>query len=326
MEQRKLGRQGLEVSAVGLGCAAMSGNYGTVDEVEARAAIHEAIERGVTLLDTSDVYGHGKNESFVGAAIQGMRERVIIATKFGNMRTPDGVRGKTNGRPEYVPQACDASLKRLGIDVIDLYYQHRIDPQVPIEETVGAMGRLVEAGKVRYIGLSEAGAETIRRAHKTFPLTAIQTEYSLWTRDVETTTLPTLRELGIGLVPYSPLGRGFLSGTIRRPEDMATKDRRHEHPRFEPENLERNVGLLAALEAIAESRGVSMAQIALSWLLAQGESIVPIPGTKRRKYLAQNTSPVVLSVAEVAQLSQAFPPGAAAGLRYPEFQLKGMGI
>jgi aryl-alcohol dehydrogenase-like predicted oxidoreductase len=320
MQTRNLGRQGLQVSAVGLGCAGFAGNYGAADEQECIRTIHAAIE-----LDTSDIYGNGTNEELIGSAVRDRRDQVIIATKFGNMRT-GGQRGLTNGRPDYVPVACDASLKRLGVDVIDLYYEHRIDPTVPIEDTVGAMARLVEQGKVRYIGLCEAGANTIRRAHRVHPLSALQTEYSLWTRDLETEIIPVLRELGIGLVPYCPLGRGFLTGSIQKPDDMGAKDRRHEHPRFQGDNFTRNLGLLGPVKAVAEAHNVSMAQVALGWVLAQGDDIVPIPGTKTRKYLKENTTRVMLSDAELRSLSDAFPSDAASGLRYPEFQLKGMGI
>jgi aryl-alcohol dehydrogenase-like predicted oxidoreductase len=325
MESRKLGRQGLAVAAVGLGCAAMSGNYGASDDDEAVRTIHAAIDLGITLFDTSDIYGNGKVEELIGKAVRDRRDRAVIATKFGNMRT-GSQRGLTNGRPDYVPVACDESLKRLGVDVIDLYYQHRIDPTVPIEETVGAMSRLVEQGKVRYLGLCEAGEDTVRRAHRVHPLSALQTEYSLWTRDLETRMIPVLRELGIGLVPYSPLGRGFLTGSIQKTDDMGAKDRRHEHPRFQGENFQRNLDLLGPIRSIAQAAGASMAQVALSWLLSQGDDIVPIPGTKRRTYLKENTTRIPLSDADLRRLSDAFPLDAASGLRYPEFQLKGMGI
>ena len=325
MESRRLGRQGLQVSSIGLGCAGFAGNYGAADEDECIRTIHAAIDLGINFFDTSDIYGNGRNEELIAAAIRGHRDRVVIATKFGNMRS-GGQRGLTNGRPDYVPVACDASLKRLGIDVIDLYYEHRIDPTVPIEDTVGAMARLVEQGKVRYLGLCEAGPETIRRAHRVHPLSALQTEYSLWSRDLEATIIPLLRELGIGLVAYCPLGRGFLTGRIRKADDMGPKDRRHEHPRFQGENLERNVDLLAPIQQIADAHGASMAQVALAWLLAQSDDIVPIPGTKTPRYLKENTTRLPLSEAELRRLSETFVPDAAAGLRYPEFQLKGMGI
>jgi aryl-alcohol dehydrogenase-like predicted oxidoreductase len=327
MQYRQLG-QGLRVSAIGLGCSGMSADYGVPDDVESIATIHRCIDLGITMLDTSDAYAAGVNEQLVGQAIKDKRDKFLIASKFGNIRGPGGQRGGVNGKPDYVPVACEASLKRLGIDTIDLYYIHRIDPNVPIEETVGAMARLVEQGKVRYLGLCEAGANTIRRAHKTHPISAIETEYSLWTRDIEAEILPTLKELGIGLVPYSPLGRGFLSGAFAKRDDLIASDRRHAHPRFQEGNFEMNLTLLGPLKAAAEKRGVTMAQVALAWLLARGDNIVPIPGTKRRKYLEENAAAVdiTLSDAEVKALEQAFPPHAAAGLRYPEFQLKMMGI
>ena len=306
----------------------MSSDYGVPDDAESTATIHRAIDLGVTLFDTSDAYGHGRNEALLGAAIRGRRDGLVIATKFGNMRGPNGERGLTNGRPDYVPVACERSLARLGIDVIDLYYVHRIDPEVPIEDTVGAMARLVEQGKVRHIGLCEAGVGTIRRAHAVHPLAAVQMEYSLWTRDAEADILPALRALGIGLVPYSPLGRGFLTGTFRKRDDLIASDRRHAHPRFQEGNFERNLALLEPIEALARARGVAPAQIALAWLLAQGGDIVPIPGTKRRRWLEQNLGAldVMLSQAEIDGLSRAIPPQVAAGLRYPEFQLKKLGI
>lgn len=328
MQYRKLGNTGLTVSALGLGCSGMSSDYGVPDDVESAATIHRAIDLGVTLFDTSDAYGHGRNEDLLGAAIRGRREGLVIATKFGNMRGPNGERGITNGRPDYVPVACERSLARLGVDVIDLYYVHRIDPDVPIEDTVGAMARLVEQGKVRHIGLCEAGVGTIRRAHAVHPLAAVQMEYSLWTRDAEADILPALRALGIGLVPYSPLGRGFLTGAFRKRDDLIASDRRHAHPRFQEGNFERNLALLDPIEALAQAKGVAPAQIALAWLLAQGQDIVPIPGTKRRTWLEQNLGAldVGLSHAEIDGLSEAIPPQVAAGLRYPEFQLRKLGI
>jgi aryl-alcohol dehydrogenase-like predicted oxidoreductase len=325
MESRKLGRQGLQVSAIGMGCAGFAGNYGAADDEECIRTIQAALELGINFFDTSDIYGKGRSEELIARAIKDRRDRAIIATKFGNVRT-GSQRGLTNGRPDYVPVACDESLKRLGVDVIDLYYQHRVDPTVPIEDTVGAMARLVEQGKVRYLGLCEAGPETVRRAHRVHPISALQTEYSLWTRDLEQQMIPLLRELGIGLVPYCPLGRGFLTGSIQAPDDMGTKDRRHEHPRFQGENFAHNLELLGPLRDIAHAHKASMAQIALSWILAQGDDIVPIPGNKTRKYLKENTTRIALSEDDLRRLSQAFPPNAAAGLRYPEFQLKGMGI
>jgi aryl-alcohol dehydrogenase-like predicted oxidoreductase len=327
MKYRQLG-QGLRVSAIGLGCSGMSADYGVPDDVESIATIHRCIDLGITMLDTSDAYAAGVNEELVGQAIKGKRDKFLITSKFGNIRGPGGQRGGVNGKPDYVPVACEASLKRLGIDTIDLYYIHRIDPNVPIEDTVGAMARLVQQGKVRHLGLCEAGPNTIRRAHKTHPITAIETEYSLWTRDVEHEILPTLKELGIGLVPYSPLGRGFLSGSFGKRDDLIPSDRRHAHPRFQEGNFEKNLTLLGPLKAAAERRGVTMAQVALAWLLARGDNIVPIPGTKRRKYLEENAAAVEIKLrdAEVEELEEAFPPQAAAGLRYPEFQLKMMGI
>jgi len=327
MKYRQLG-QGLRVSAIGLGCSGMSADYGVPDDVESIATIHRCIDLGITMLDTSDAYAAGVNEELVGQAIKGRRDKFLITSKFGNIRGPGGQRGGVNGKPDYVPVACEASLKRLGIETIDLYYIHRIDPTVPIEDTVGAMAQLIAQGKVRHLGLCEAGPNTIRRAHKTHPITAIETEYSLWTRDVEHEILPTLKELGIGLVPYSPLGRGFLSGSFAKRDDLIASDRRHAHPRFQEGNFEKNLSLLGPLKAAAEKRGVTMAQVALAWLLARGDNIVPIPGTKRRKYLEENAAAVdiTLSDAEVNALEEAFPPQAAAGLRYPEFQLKMMGI
>ncbi len=327
MKHRQLGT-GPRVSAIGLGCSGMSGDYGVLDDVESVETVHRAIELGVDMLDTSDAYGAGKNEELLAGAIKGRREGLIVASKFGNIRGPGGQRGGTNGKPEYVPVACEASLKRLQIDVIDLYYVHRIDPEVPIEDTVGAMARLVEQGKVRHLGLCEAGPDTIRRAHAVHPLAAIQMEYSLWTRDAEERILPVTRELGISLVAYSPLGRGFLTGTFKARTDLIEKDRRHAHPRFQEGNFEQNLELLGPIEQLAEDKGWAPAQVALAWLLAQGDDIVPIPGTKRRKWLEQNVAAVdfSLSAAEIQALSDAFPPGAAAGLRYPEFQLVKLGI
>jgi len=329
MQQRQLGTTGPLVSAIGLGCSGMSGDYGVPDDVESVATIHRAIDLGVSLFDTSDAYSAGRNEELVGRAIKGQRNGLIIASKFGNVRGPNGERGGVNGKPEYVPVACEASLRRLGVDVIDLYYQHRVDPGVPIEETVGAMSRLVEQGKVRYLGLCEAGPETIRRAHAVHPISALETEYSLWTRDIETQILPVIRKLGIGLVPYCPLGRGFLSGAFSRRDDLIATDRRHAHPRFQEGNFEKNLNLLKPIEQVARSKGCTMAQVAIAWLLSRGDDLVPIPGTKRRTYLEQNVvaADIALSETQIAALEGSFPVGAAAaGLRYPEFQLKGMGI
>ncbi|MGO8683804.1 MAG: aldo/keto reductase [Thermoleophilia bacterium] len=320
METRKLGRQGLEVSAEGLGCMGMSEFYGNTDDDEAIATIHRALDLGVTLLDTADMYGPFTNESLVGRAIADRRDQAVLATKFGNERREDGSWVGVNGRPEYVRAACEASLRRLGVDHIDLYYQHRVDKTVPIEETVGAMAELVSAGKVRYLGLSEAAPETIRRAHAVHPISALQTEYSLWSREPEESILPTVRELGIGFVAYSPLGRGFLSGRFRSPDDLAADERdfRHHHPRFQGDNFERNRQLVAGLEEIARDRGATAAQLALAWVLHQGNDIVPIPGTKRREYLEQNVAAanLALSADDLRRLDDTFPRGVTAGDRY----------
>ena len=319
MEQRKLGTQGLVVSAQGLGCMGMSDFYGERNEVESVATIHRALELGVTLLDTADMYGPFTNEELVGKAIKGKRKKVIVATKFGIVRTNDPNYRGVCGRPEYVRSACDASLMRLKSDHIDLYYQHRVDPDVPIEETVGAMADLVTAGKVRFIGLSEAGVQTIRRAHAVHPITALQSEYSLWSRDPEDEVLPALRELGIGFVAYSPLGRGFLTGQLKSPDDFAADDYRRLSPRFQGENFMKNLELVERIKAIAERKGITPGQLALAWVLAQGNDIVPIPGTKRRNYLEENTAAVkvVISEAEKAEIAEALPKGAASGERYP---------
>jgi aryl-alcohol dehydrogenase-like predicted oxidoreductase len=323
MERRKLGTQGLEVSAEGLGCMGMSEFYGPTDDAEAISTIHRALELGVDFLDTADMYGPFTNEQLVGRAIAGRRHEVVLATKFGNERRKDGSWVGVNGRPEYVRSACEASLARLGVDHIDLYYQHRVDKTVPIEETVGAMATLVREGKVRYLGLSEASPATIRRAHAVHPITALQTEYSLWSRDPEQEILPVLRELGMGFVAYSPLGRGFLAGRFRSPEDLRDEgDFRHRHPRFEGDNLTRNLELLGRLEEIAHDKGVTPAQLALAWVLHQGADVVPIPGTKKRRYLEENVgaTAVVLSDDELARLDEALPPGACAGQRYADMR------
>jgi aryl-alcohol dehydrogenase-like predicted oxidoreductase len=317
----------LEVSAIGLGCMSMTPIYGEPSEPEAIATVHRAVELGVTLIDTSDAYAFGANEELVGRAIKGIRDKVVLATKFGNIRLPDG-KTDVNGKPDYVPQACEASLRRLGVDVIDLYYIHRIDASVPIEDTVGALARLVEQGKVRHLGISEAGAKTVRRAHATHPLAALQTEYSLWSRDPETELLDTCAELGIGYVAYSPLGRGFLTGTITNPELLGAKDRRRDMPRFQGDNLTKNVGLLETLKSLAAKENCTPAQLALAWLLGKRDFVVPLPGSKQRRWLEENVAAAELKPSRdtLAALDGAFPPGAAAGTRYPEPQMKRLGI
>jgi aryl-alcohol dehydrogenase-like predicted oxidoreductase len=318
MEQRTLGSQGLRVSALGLGCMGMSQSYGPADEQESIATIHRALDLGITFLDTADMYGPFTNERLVGRAIAGRRDAVVLATKFGNERREDGSWVRVNGTPDYVRVACDASLERLGVDHLDLYYQHRVDKTVPIEDTVGAMAELVQAGKVRFLGLSEAAPETIRRAHAVHPITALQTEYSLWTRELEAEILPTLRELGIGLVPYSPLGRGFLTGAIATVDDLPEDDFRRHNPRFAEEALAANLAIVDAVRSIADARGATPAQVALAWVLAQGEDVVPIPGTKRVRYLEENVGAVDLSLtaADLDKLSTALP--SAVGARYPD--------
>ena len=319
MEARALGSQGLVVSALGLGCMGMSEFYPPMDDAESVATIHRALDLGVTMLDSADMYGPFTNERLVGGAVRGRRDAVVIATKFGNVRGEDGSHLGINGSPEYVRSACDASLRRLGVDHIDLYYQHRVDTTVPIEATVGAMAGLVTAGKVRFLGLSEASPATIRRAHAVHPISVLQTEYSLWSRDPEGEIFATCRELGIGFVPYSPLGRGFLTGRFTKPDDIPQNDRRKAFPRFQEENFERNLDNVRRLEAVAARKGCTVAQLALAWVLAQGTDIVPIFGCKRRKYLEENLGAVGvrLTDADLAEIEGAAPKGSAAGPRYP---------
>ena len=333
MKTRKLGKSGPDVCAVGLGCMGMSISYGEPNDPESIATIHRALDLGVNLIVTSDAYGNGVNEALIGKALKGRRGEALIATKFGNLALAargeaGGAPALTGGHPDYVPKACEKSLKQLGVDVIDIYGLHRVDKTVPIEDTVGAMKRLVEQGKVRYLQLSEAGAQTIRRAHKVHPIVAVETEYSLWSRDVEQEVLPACRELGIGFMAYAPLGRGFLTATMKTLDALLPKDRRRDHPRFAADNIAKNAQLLAPLERIAAAKKCTPAQIAIAWLLAQGEDIVPIPGTKRRSYLEQNCAAagIMLGAAEIEELKQAFPLNVTAGTRYPEKQLAGLGI
>jgi aryl-alcohol dehydrogenase-like predicted oxidoreductase len=329
MDYRRLGKSALVVSAEGLGCMGMSEFYGVTDDPESIATIHLAMERGVTFFDTADVYGMGRNEELVGRAIAGRRHEVILATKFGIVRDPsEPERRGVSGRPEYVQNSCEGSLRRLRISTIDLYYIHRIDTETPVEETVGAMSRLVEQGKVRYLGLSEAGAQTIRRAHATHPITALESEYSLWSREPEDEILRVCRALGIGFVPYSPLGRGFLAGQIKRFEDLAADDYRRISPRFQGGNFQKNLELVARVEKMATQKGCTPAQLALAWVLAQGDDLVPIPGTKRRKYLKENLAAleVKLTPEDLAEIDALAPKGVAAGARYHEEMMKRVGV
>ena len=327
MDKRRLGKSTLEVSAIGLGCMGLSGTYGPADDAESITLIQRAIDLGVNHLDSSDMYGWGHNEDLIGKALRGRRERVVLTTKFGQVQNPGGP-NQVNGRPEYVVQACDTSLKRLGVDVIDLYYQHRVDPKVPIEETVGGMKRCVEQGKVRFLGLSEAAPETVRRAHAIHPITALQSEYSILYRAEAEQTLPTLRELGISFVAYSPLGRSLLTGQIQKPQDIPEGDRRLAHPRFQGQNLVQNLELVHRLEDLARHHGCTPGQLVLAWLLAQGQDVVAIPGTKRYDRLQENLGAlkVQLTPADLASIDEAVPTGAAAGPRYPEAMMKGVHI
>ncbi len=324
MQYRELGNSDLKVSAIGLGCMSMSGTYGKSDDAESIDVIHHALDLGVNFLDSSDMYGWGHNEELLGRALKGRRDQVVLTTKFGQVQSADGKGNLVDGTPAYIRRACDASLKRLGVDVIDLYYQHRVDPKVPIEDTVGAMSRLVEQGKARYLGLSEAAPATIRRAHAVHRLSAVQSEYSLLYRNPAEETLPTCRELGISFVAYSPLGRGFLTGRIQDLGDLPADDRRRQHPRFQDRNFEHNLALIHRIEEIAKEKGVKPGQLVLAWLLAQGDDIIPIPGTKRRPYLEENMGALAiqLTVSDRERIDEAMPPGAAAGSRYPEPQMK----
>ena len=328
MQERQLGKQGLKVSCIGLGCMGMSEFYGETDEQESVATIQRALDLGVNFFDTSDMYGPYTNEQLLGKALRTQRNQVVIATKFGIRRGPEPMQRWIDGNPAYVRQACDGSLKRLGVDHIDLYYQHRVDQKVPIEETVGAMSDLVRAGKVLFLGLSEAGPQTIRRANAVHPISALQSEYSLWTRDPEDEILATVRELGIGFVPYSPLGRGFLTGKFKRFEDLAADDYRRYSPRFQGENFEKNLALVDRVTELAREKGVRPGQLALGWVLAQGNDMVPIPGTKRRTYLEENVAATALELTaeDLSRLEEFFPRGAAAGLRYPEAMMKSVNL
>jgi aryl-alcohol dehydrogenase-like predicted oxidoreductase len=328
MQKRRLGRNGPEVSAIGLGCMGMSDFYAGGDEAESIATIHHALDCGVSFLDTADMYGVGENEKLIGRAIAKRRSEVFLATKFGNVRAPDGAFLGVDGRPDYVRAACEASLKRLGVQTIDLYYQHRVDPKTPIEETVGAMAELVRAGKVRYLGLSEAAPATLRKACAVHPIVALQTEYSLWSREPEQEILTACRALGVGFVAYSPLGRGFLTGRFKSSEDLPQDDYRRQTPRFQGENFDKNLALLDCIEAFAREKRCTPAQLALAWVLAQGEDIVPIPGTKRRKYFDENLGAleISLSAAEIARIGEALPAGVAAGTRYVEQHMKALNL
>jgi aryl-alcohol dehydrogenase-like predicted oxidoreductase len=328
MNHRKLGHSHLTVSAIGLGCMGMSEFYGPRDEERSTATIHRALDLGINFLDTADMYGRGHNEELVGRALKGRRNDVILATKFGNVRDAEGRFTGINGRPEYVRQACEASLKRLQVEVIDLYYQHRVDRSVPIEETVGAMSRLVEEGKVRFLGLSEAAPATLRRAHKTHPISALQTEYSLWSRDPEDEIIPACRELGISFVPYSPLGRGFLTGRIKRFEDLAPDDWRRNMPRFQGENFQKNLDLVDRIEQMAGEKGCKPSQLALAWVLAQGEDMLPIPGTTRSEHLEENLAAleIALTSNDLARIDEVAPKGVAVGDRYPERGMQVVGL
>lgn len=328
MQMRELGTSGLRISAVGLGCMGMSEFYGPKDDEASVRVLHRALELGVNFWDTADMYGVGHNEILISRVLREHRDEVIIATKFGNMRRLDGAFLGVNGRPEYVRAACEMSLRRLNVETIDLYYQHRVDPNTPIEETVGAMAELVREGKVRYIGLSEAGPQTIRRAAAVHPIAALQTEYSLWSREPEEEILATCRDLGIGFVSYIPLGRGFLTGQMKSPDDFAPDDRRRDWPRFQGENFQRNLDLVRRIEEIAAEKGCSPAQLALAWVLAQGEDIVPLPGTRREERLAENLGAleVTLTEEELAQIDEVLPPGLAAGTRYPEVSMRGLNL